>query len=223
MKYDSIADPKAALINAFISLRMATRKAVQQRDIAAHSIHTLKRAARILQDKSPFNHHRVNQLLADADRARATLLECKDNLKSIGAVLIRVGATMSNTLSREDLYDVLNISPADRGEIEPTDGFIELVYARGLEDSASHRGEDWKNGPLFHAINAVIMDWILHDPEGQAAGRKLMDDAFAPGGLFHGVPTYHQQPDGSMARKAPDLVLHDANGQHVIARKPTIH
>ncbi|WP_212630690.1 hypothetical protein [Pseudomonas sp. KB-10] len=47
----------------------------------------------------------------------------------------------------------------------------------------------------------------------------ILKQAFAPGAPFYGVPSYTMQPDGSMKRNAPALVVHSSDGgQRIVER-----
>ncbi|GAB3380439.1 hypothetical protein [Azotobacter armeniacus] len=87
-----------------------------------------------------------------------------------------------------------------------------LIFVRNLEDSASHRGEDCKRGPLFEACFAAMGHFIRTAPKG------TLPDPFCPGGPLYGAPVRMVRPDGTVTVKRPDLTVHDASGSRVVKR-----
>ncbi|WP_010216572.1 hypothetical protein [Pseudomonas syringae group genomosp. 3] len=123
------------------------------------------------------------------------------------------------------ICDLLNVNPVHRIEAESyvdrASGYVTAIaFICGLEDSAStssgRKRSEYNDGPLFHAFHAQMMQIMIENP-------GAMPDPFAPGAPLHGLPTYHQQPDGSMARKSPSLVVHDAKGSRVVERKVEVN
>lgn len=56
--------------------------------------------------------------------------------------------------------------------------------------------------------------------KAMAENRAAMPNPFAPGGPLHGMPTYHLQPDGTLARKSASLTVHSSDGSsRVVERK----
>jgi hypothetical protein len=88
----------------------------------------------------------------------------------------------------------------------------------GADHSATYDERDWKSGPVYWAINNEVMRVMFDTPEGKEASDRMWKELFKPGGMFHGMPTYYQQPDGTFVRKSADLMVHDANGSHVVER-----
>lgn len=61
-----------------------------------------------------------------------------------------------------------------------SDGMAVLIFNHGMEDSAASRDRDLKDGPLFHAVLRVFVDFLATTRDGQTGGRCT----FSPGGLF---------------------------------------
>ncbi|MNG17146.1 hypothetical protein D3C84_1011110 [compost metagenome] len=118
------------------------------------------------------------------------------------------------TLGFDAVCDLLNVNRVEREQAraEGVADLAEMIFVRNLEDSASHRGEDWKRGPLFDACLAAMAEFMRRTP------RHLRPDPFAPGGPLYGVLTMQVHPDDSMTTKRPALVVHDANGSRVVER-----
>lgn len=115
----------------------------------------------------------------------------------------------------DGLCDVLCVNPAHRAEAAEADkGLFGITWIGGqFEDSATHYGsEDTGKGPITRAISAAMTTWMINNMD-------KLPDPFAPGGPFYGVPTYHPQPDGSMARQSAPLVVHDTQGSRIVTRK----
>jgi hypothetical protein len=126
-------------------------------------------------------------------------------------LLIDTAPLIDQTLTLAERCDLLNINRADRADLTDEDGIVQLVYLRGLEDSAEHRGQDFKDGPLFNAMALVFIYFLCNHSEG----KKLGDSLFEPGGLLSGVPKYRQLRDGSMERMPPRLqVVSDSASIH---------
>ncbi|WP_313227686.1 hypothetical protein [Stutzerimonas chloritidismutans] len=114
----------------------------------------------------------------------------------------------------EGLCDVLCVNPVHRVEAaEPEKSLLGITWIGGqFEDSATHYGGNATGkGPITRAIGAAVTDWVISNMD-------KLPDPFAPDSPFYGVPTYHQQPDGSMARQSAPLVVHDADGSRVVTR-----
>jgi hypothetical protein len=71
-------------------------------------------------------------------------------------------------------------------------------------------------GPLSAVVMIYMTDWM-------AKNNDKLPDPFGPGGPFHGMPTHWTQPDGTMYRQAPALVVHGQDGSRkVVERKPEV-
>lgn len=122
----------------------------------------------------------------------------------------------------DGICDVLEVNPAHRHEaLEHADNkdraISAVAFVGGLEESASRqsgrRRPDFKGGPLFDVFLKMMMRLMKDKPE-------CMPDPTAPGGPLYGVPTYSQQPDGSMVMNTPAVTVHSAAGSKVVKSKP---
>ena len=208
------------IINLVIDIRRELRLMHATLNIAWDASQEIKRSAKKLEQASPFNHARVAELQQRAALIDASRKEMEEIFVSIGRYLIQVAPEFDAATILEERCEILNVNIADRKQLLPEHGLVEIVCAYGLEDSAYYRGRGWKCGPLYDAINGEIMRVLFDTPEGREMSERMTNELFAPGGLFYGVPTYYPQPDGTMIRKAPDLAVHDENGTRVIHREP---
>jgi hypothetical protein len=173
-------------------------------------------------DGSPFNKHRIDQVNDYATTLKELLALTREAQQKLGRIVIDMAQRIDAETTMEQRLEILNCNPADRADLpEPNIGLVELVGVYCVEDSAAHRGDEFNDRPLHAAVNAEIHRVMFDTPEGRAASKPIFDAAFAPGGIFHGLSTYYRQPDGTMKRKAPSLVLHDAAGSRVIERTPS--
>lgn len=147
----------------------------------------------------------------------------KESLEHSGRWLV-VRSKELDALGFSTLCDLLSVNPVHRSQVK---GLIDdhgnadsltghLLWDGGcFEDSAEHlsgRRKRWKTGPLTQAKTAALHRALLDHPQ-------ILKQAFAPGGPLYGVPSYTMQPDGSMKRNAPALVVHSRDGgQRVVER-----
>lgn len=172
--------------------------------------------------ESPFDRHRLKKANAHMDTILEHLRSIRRADQALGRLIYELAPRIDAMTTMEQRLELLNCNVADRAELdEPNIGLIELIAAYCVEDSAAHRRDQYSDRPLYNAVNAEMMRVMFRTPEGRAASKPIMDSAFEPGGILHGVPTYYRQADGTMKRKAPSLVLHDAAGARVIEREPT--
>jgi hypothetical protein len=153
--------------------------------------------------ESPFDRAR----LAYRDERLAVLTSLNQHhhkaLVAHGARMNDVAPYIDQVTTAEQRCDLLNVNAADRHGLYREDGFIDLVFVHGLEDSAEHRRRDFKDGPFNRVIVELTVDFMCKTRKGRAA----IDDMFKPGGLLESIPRYQQREDGSMVRMAPQLHL----------------
>ncbi|VVO24504.1 hypothetical protein [Pseudomonas fluorescens] len=173
----------------------------------------LRMAIRQLKRNLPFSKSKlaeVEQLLSDCQKANRELLI------GYGQILRDYRHGLETAMTFDQLCEVLGVNPVHRQEVkEDGDGLLAITWIGGqFEDSATHYGKDGATGagPVTRAIGAAMQDFMLKNMD-------LMPDPFAPGGPFHGVPTYYRQPDGSMARKSASLTVHDADGSSRVVER----
>lgn len=166
----------------------------------------------------PFTASKLSTLEADWESRRASR---RKNLLAIADWMLRADDYLTAVHGMDTILDVLAVNPvhraeaaADAADAKSTLSGIALIA--GLEDSAStHSGRnqaDYKDGPLFNAFMRQFEQMLIDNP-------GCLPDPFAPGGPFYGMPTYYQQPDGTMARQSAPLTVHDAQGSRVVKRK----
>lgn len=169
----------------------------------------------------PFTAGRVKEL---EDQREARRKKRRQNLLAIADWLLRADDYLTIVHGMDTILDVLQVNPVHRAEAadyacQAGATLSGVAFVAGLEDSASGRSgrnqSDHKDGPLFNAYMRQFEQMILDNP-------GAMPDPFAPDGPFYGIPTYTQQPDGSMARNAPTVTVHDASGSRVVKGKPRI-
>ncbi|WP_371767518.1 hypothetical protein [Massilia sp.] len=180
-----------------------------------------KRQASLIDD-SPFNRHR-KKLMSDYIESLSALARThRESQQRFGRFIIDMAPSIDAVTTMTQRLELLNCNPADQADLtEPDIGLVELIAVYCVEDSAAHRRDEFNDRPLHAAVNAEILRFMRETREGRAASEKIFDEAFAPGGIFHGMPTYYLQPDGTMKRKAPALVLYEASGSRVIEREPS--
>jgi hypothetical protein len=171
---------------------------------------------------SPFNKHRVAQMNEYAAALAELRKLAKKAEQRLGRIVINMAPRIDAVTTLEQRLELLNCNPADRVDLtEPNIGLVELISVHCVEDSATHRADEFNIRPLHGAVWAEIIRSMRDTPDGRAASAKFMDEALAPGGLLYGVRTGHLQPDGTLKLQSPALVLHDASGSRVIERYPS--
>jgi hypothetical protein len=170
---------------------------------------------------SPFNKHRLEQVNDYVTTLKELLIMVRKAEERLGRIVIDMAPRIDAETTMAQRLEILNCNLADRSKLDESDiGLVDLIGVYCVEDSAAHRGDEFNDRPLHGAVNAEIIRVMFRTPEGRAASKPIFDAAFEPGGILHGVSTYYRQPDGTMKRKAPSLVLHDAAGSRVIERTP---
>ena len=177
----------------------------------------LKQMVRQLKGRLPFAKSKlaeVEKLLSNCRKAN------RDLLIDFGQILSNYHRELEASMTFEQLCEVLCVNPAHQHEVADTDkGLFAITWIGGqFEDSATHYGKDGVSGagPVTRAIGAAMQDWMLNNMD-------KLPDPFAPDGPFYGVPTYTQQPDGTMVMNTPALTVHNADGtSKVIKSKPGV-
>lgn len=154
-------------------------------------------------------------LMRNAEVIEARLKENGPEIERLDQLLVFIGKTIrlfeddiDRLLTNRELLDLLEVNPVDRNRISPTAGISEIVFIHGLEDSASNRGEDFKNGPLAKALISYMNDIMVSNPELQ---QKMTAGLFGKGGMFEFVSTYQKLADGRFIRNRPKLRLAEAS------------
>lgn len=193
---------RAIAMNLVAKIRRNVREIIRHREQLSTTARVVERAAKVMREAgNPFDQNRIEVRESQAKLLREIARDYRQILQDAGRVLVDSAPLIDGVLTLAQRCDLLNINVADRADLTDEDGIVQLVYLRGLEDSAEHRGQDFKDGPLFNAMALVFIDFLCNHPEG----RKLGDSLFEPGGMFESVPKYRQLPDGSMERMPPRL------------------
>lgn len=206
---DEIApsEHKRECILTLITERRCARRAIREIDEVAATNRADARLAK---------KHRASGnplLIRNAEVLEARIAERKSTIDFWNEVLFHIGVgikvfadDVDRLISTHELLDILEVNPVDRKKVRATDGIFEIVFAHGLEDSATHRGSDMKEGPLFRALLGFTMRTIKTNPELQ---RQVTDGLFGKGGMFEFVPTYSRNAAGEFVRNPPKLRLAD--------------
>jgi hypothetical protein len=190
-----------------IDRRFSCRIYTQLLDSHLHQSQQQRRQARLLKESgNPILTCRADVLEERADQMRPLIQEINQKLLEIGHDLMKLSKHIDSHLSQAQIMDLLNVNTADRNQVSPDDGVIEISYARGLEDSAMHRNKEWKQGPLARAITSFMQHELLHNEELQ---KSATDYLFRKGGMMEFIPMYQQGEDGEMVRMPPNLRLVD--------------
>ncbi|MFD2407742.1 hypothetical protein [Azorhizophilus paspali] len=186
---------------------------------SAEAIHDerqlLRREAAVLRQFEPFTKQQADALEQQAKDHRDTELEgIREILRAFGQSLLRDSDGYLVALGFDTVCDLLNVNTVEREQArrDGVDDLSGLIFVHNLEDSASHRGEDFKRGPLFEACLEAMMEFC------RTAPKDVLPDPFAPGGPLYGAPIRMVQPDGTVTIKRPDLTVHDASGSRVVKR-----
>ncbi|AJE20471.1 hypothetical protein [Azotobacter chroococcum] len=175
----------------------------------------LRRKAAKLRQFEPFTKLSADTLEQQAESYGAEqLATIRPVLRSVGESLLHDRDGYMAALGFDGVCDVLNVNTMEREQarLDGMNDLAGLVFVHNLEDSASHRGEDFKRGPLFEACFAAMGHFIRTAPEG------TLPDPFGPDGPLYGAPVRMVQPDGTVTIKRPDLTVHDASGSRVVKR-----
>ncbi len=166
-----------------------------------------RRAIRLFRETDNPILKRRADVLEKRIRERNHLMESiNQNLLEWGRELMELSLHIDHHLSQGEILDLLNVNTADRHQVSPEDGVIEVAYVRGLEDSAMYRDCDLKQGPLARAITRFMQHELLHNDELQ---KSATDYLFGKGGMLEFAPMYQQNENGEMVRVPPPLRLAD--------------
>ncbi|WP_423392024.1 hypothetical protein [Burkholderia sp. LMG 21824] len=101
-------------------------------------------------------------------------------VRECGYALMNAAPIIDACTTLAQRCELLNVNVADRNGLSESDGLAALIFDHGKEDSAASRHLERKDGPLFHAVNQVFIDFLTTTRDGQSGGRCM----FSPGGLF---------------------------------------
>lgn len=194
---------------AFIlEVRFICRRSIQFID-AIHEKNRLdrRRARKLRETKNPLLARRADTLEAKADRRTAIMWVDRELLLKYGRELMQYAPFIDAAVPQSLLLDLLNVNRADRHNIAPGDGIADIAFIKGLEDSATHRGSGFKEGPLAQAHMLFMSHELAHNEQLKQVADKHL---FGKGGMFEFLPVYQQNDSGEMVRQPPKLRLADA-------------
>ncbi|WP_423709644.1 hypothetical protein [Undibacterium sp. WLX3042] len=192
------------LARPLIQARHSIRKAVQSLNASRDEAYQHGRRARQLKAYgSPFYAGRIAELEQAASAIHKGTESLRGKLKAWGYLLTDIAHVLDSCTTLAQRCDLLNVNIADRGDLTESDGLIQIIFAHGLEDSAEHRGKDFKEGAMFEALQMVFMDFLTNTDEGKALGESLFEE----GGLFESIATYTKDNDGNLKPTPPKLSL----------------
>lgn len=195
-------------LSLLVSMRMALRKIIRQLDCYHEQGRVNRRTVRKLRSTgNKFDARRADVVEADYGNDgmhRNHEKELRAQLRHFGEVLLTSSAVIGATVPKGLLLDFLEVNQADRKDIGPDDGIVEIAFALGLEQSAFYRGYDWKAGPFARAITARITHETIHNKNFQEKAHEFL---FGKGGMGEFVPRYTQSEQGELVRQPPPLRL----------------
>ncbi|WPP46620.1 hypothetical protein [Pseudomonas sp. AN-1] len=207
--------PTTTMRDSLTIARRVTRHCCAIREEIRTIRHAARRKARKLRQFEPFTKQQVADLEQLArDYGAGQMASARTILAAYGEELMSDCHGYMAALGFDAVCDLLNVNTVEREQAraEGVADLAGLVFVHNLEDSAGHRDEDLKRGPLFDACMAAMSEFIKRTP------RHLLPDPFARGGPLYGVPVHELHPDGSMTTKRPALVVHDASGSRTVER-----
>jgi len=167
--------PGASARTRLIAMRRLCRSFTEQLDGIRAERRALRRQAGKLRPFLPFTRLAVEDLesQASAHRSPAKADLCLA-LASFGRILVLDRDGMAESLGFDGVCDLLNVNPAHRGAArrETCVRLSEIVFVDGLEDSAEHQGDDWKDGPLFNACHYAMVEFIRSNTAETRAALK---------------------------------------------------
>lgn len=212
-------DPGISDLTSLIVLRRIVRTLIRERD--RMSLECVQKI-RELRKGLPFTEARIERIsLANKGMRRAY----RDQLMHIGEYIVRADMAGLGDTSFGLVADVLCINPVHREKAAiryEEGGLVGLLFTDRYEDSATYRQQADKSGFWFEMgpLSAVVMIYMT---DWMARNSDKLPDPFAPGGPFHGMPTHRMQPNGTVVRQAPALVVHGQDGSsRVVERKPEV-
>lgn len=165
-----------------------------------------KQAKQYRQTENSFMIRRAELLENGLPELETRIQAINDLLLENGKLLMDCSSSIDLSVPQSMLLDLLAVNRVDRGSIRDGDGIIEIVYAHALEESATFRGSDWKQGPLAQAVMAYFTHQMIHNEEFK---QKADECLFGKGGMFEFLPFYKIGGDGQMMQQPPRLRLAD--------------
>ncbi len=187
-------------IASFVArLRHNLRTIESMTDRNADAVQAVRAEVQALKDHgNPFDSKRIlrlEQWVNEVDEDSRALAE---KVRRYGYLLVEAAPQIDAITTLTERCELLNVNVADRARLSEDDGVLMILFVHGLEDSAERRHCAFKHGPLFHALELALMDFLA-TPQGQAAGNAF----FESGGMFEWLPWYRVNSNGSMTRMPP--------------------
>jgi hypothetical protein len=198
---------KREVINFLISLRRLARTVCRQIDSLAEANRSDGRLAKKHRAAGdPLMVRSAEVIEARVAKRRSVIGTWNDTLSGIGGHVRALSDDIERLVPTKELLDILEVNSVERAKVGPADGLKEIVFVKGLEDSATHRGSLWKEGPLFEALKRYRMDAIKTNPD---LDRVVTEGLFGKGGMFEFVPSYSRNAAGEFVRNPPSLRVAD--------------
>lgn len=178
---DIAKKPGVSINTSLITTRRICRIFGERVDSIRVEREAMRRKARKLRQYLPFTAGAI----AEIEQAAAThrgveWQDLRTVLAGFGRSLVLDTEGLAKELGFDRLCDLLAINTVER-ETARKDGLAslaELVFTYALEESASRRGQDWNDGPLFNACQLATAQFIRECPA------HLLPDPFSPGAPF---------------------------------------
>ena len=177
--------PTASHRDRLTVARHVLRRVCAYREAIHDERHALRRKANKLRQFEPFTKQQADALEQQArNHGAEQLAMLRPVLLAYGQSLIHDHDGYMAALGFDAVCDLLNVNTVEREKAQ-AEGVADLgglVFVHNLEDSASHRGEDSKRGPLFEACYVAFCEFVRTAPPG------TLPDPFAPGAPFGPKP-----------------------------------
>ncbi|PWY39834.1 hypothetical protein [Pseudomonas sp. RW409] len=178
---DIAKKPGASMSTSLITTRRICRIFGARLDSIRIERRAMRRKASKLRQYLPFTASAITEIeQAAADHRGSEWQDLRTVLSGFGRSLVLDTEGLAEGLGFDRLCDLLAINTVER-ETARKDGLAslaDLVFAYALEESATRRGQDWNDAPLFNACQLAMANFIKECPE------HLLPDPFAPGGPF---------------------------------------
>ncbi len=171
-----VAPPSVKDIGSFIArLRHNLRTIAADLDHYADEARAVRAEAQALRDRgSTFDAQRIRRLEQWANKADAHRHALSEKVRRHGYLLADAAPQIDASTTLAERCDLLNVNVADRACLSEDDGVLMILFVHALEDSAKRRHCECNDGPLYQALQRVMMDF-LDTPQGQAAGHTLFE------------------------------------------------
>ncbi|WP_397442982.1 hypothetical protein [Pseudomonas chlororaphis] len=178
---DIAKKPGASMSTSLITTRRICRIFGERLDSIRIERRAMRRKASKLRQYLPFTASTIAEIeQAAADHRGSEWQDLRTVLSGFGRSLVLDTEGLAEGLGFDRLCDLLAINTVER-ETARKDGLAslaDLVFAYALEDSATRRGQEWNDAPLFNACQLATAQFIRECPE------HLLPDPFAPGAPF---------------------------------------